>query len=85
MRNISTIAAAALTVVGFSLASSGSLKADEFNPDSVKTAYADGYAGADRQFHAWDHRSDAENFRAKHADLYHPWRHDDPRYQEARK
>jgi hypothetical protein len=48
----------------------------------IKIAYSDGYTGADGQFHAWDHRSDAEGFRAKHADLYRPWRHDDPRHKD---
>jgi hypothetical protein len=39
--------------------------------------------GADHQFHAWEHRADAEEFRAKHLDKYHPWRHDDTHHKDA--
>ena len=47
----------------------------------VSAAYADGYVGTDNQFHAWENRIDAQEFRAKHADQYHAWRHDDPRHK----
>ena len=50
----------------------------------MTVAYADGYMGTDGQFHAWEHRSDAEAFRAHYADKYRPWRHDDSRHQESR-
>ena len=50
---------------------------DGFDANQVSIAYSDGYMGADHQFHAWEHRADAEEFRAKHLDKYHPWRHDD--------
>jgi hypothetical protein len=48
---------------------------------NVSAAYADGYMGTDNQFHAWENRIDAQEFRAKHADQYHAWRHDDPRHK----
>ena len=55
--------------------------AADLDPAQVTIAYADGYTGTDGQFHAWEHRSDAEGFRAQHADKYRPWRHDDPRHK----
>lgn len=53
---------------------------DGFDISQVTAAYSDGYIGTDHQFHPWIHRSDAEELRAKHLDLYHAWRHDDPRH-----
>src|ERR1700739_5108529 len=74
---------AALALTG-SLAVLGTAYADDaFNVDQVTVAYSDGYMGADHQFHAWEHRADAEEFRAKHLDKYHPWRHDDTRHKDA--
>ncbi len=73
---------AALALAG-SLAALGTAYAadeDGFNDAQVSVAYADGYMGTDHQFHAWEHRADAEEFRAKHLEHYHPWRHDDPRH-----
>ena len=80
MRITSTIAIAALAFSGLLLGGPGNVRAADFNPDTVTVGYVDGYMGADHQFHAWEHRSDAESFRAKHDDLYHPWRHDDPKH-----
>ena len=60
----------------------GLLPAFAYQESDVKIAYADGYMGTDNQFHAWEHRADAQDFRAHHADLYRPWRHDDPRHHE---
>ena len=53
---------------------------DNFDIGQVSIAYADGYRGVDHQFHPWEHRADAEAFRAKHLDHYRPWSHDDPRH-----
>lgn len=85
MRITWTVMAFALMLAGLSLAAPDKARADDFNPNSVSVGYADGYMGADHQFHVWEHRSDAEGFRAKHGDLYRPWRHDDPRHSEAEK
>lgn len=73
---------AALAVTGSLLAAGAAFAADEdgFDINQVTTAYSDGYIGTDHQFHAWEHRSDAEEFRAKHIDRYRPWRHDDPHH-----
>jgi hypothetical protein len=80
MRINLTLAALALTG---GLAMLGTAYAqDAFNPDQVTVGYSDGYMGADHQFHAWEHRADAEEFRAKHLDKYHPWRHDDTHHKE---
>ena len=54
----------------------------DFDLTQVTTGYADGYTGADAHFHAWEHRSDAESFRVKFGDNYHPWRHDDSRHKD---
>jgi len=72
---------AALAIMLVSIA--GVAQAD-VDPSRVATGYADGYVGTDGQFHAWEHRSDAENFRAQHADKYKAWRHDDPRHKSDR-
>jgi len=71
-------------VLVFLLATTGAIGAAhaDVDPAQVVVAYADGYAGTDGQFHAWEHRSDAEGFRARHADKYRPWRHDDPRHKD---
>ena len=74
---------AALALTG-SLAVLGTAYAAEgFDINQVSVAYADGYTGTDHQFHAWEHRADAEEFRAKHLDRYRAWRHDDPRHKDA--
>jgi hypothetical protein len=73
---------AALALTG-SLAVLGTAYADDsFDVNQVSVAYSDGYMGTDHQFHAWEHRADAEEFRAKHLDRYHPWRHDDPHHKD---
>jgi hypothetical protein len=69
---------AALTIM---VASTGIAYAD-VDAAQVTLAYVDGYMGTDGQFHPWEHRSDAENIRAKDADKYRPWRHDDPRHKD---
>jgi hypothetical protein len=69
---------AAIVIAGMSLAGAAvALEASE-----VSVAYADGYVGTDNQFHEWEHRADAQDFRAKHADKYRAWRHDDPRHKD---
>lgn len=70
-----------LTSVLVTFACVGIARAD-VDPAQVTVAYSDGYTGTDGQFHGWEHRSDAESFRASHADKYRPWRHDDPRHKE---
>ena len=71
-------ASAAIVIAGMSLAGA----AVAFEASQVSVAYADGYVGTDSQFHEWEHRADAEDFRAKHADQYRAWRHDDPRHKD---
>ncbi|HEY2836908.1 MAG TPA: hypothetical protein VGI89_10095 [Rhizomicrobium sp.] len=71
---------AVLTIM---LAGTGIARAD-VDAAQVTLAYVDGYTGTDGQFHPWEHRSDAENIRATHADKYRPWRHDDPRHKDDR-
>ncbi len=79
MRNTSKIAAAAAVVIaGLSLAGA----AVALEASQVTIAFADGYTGTDGQFHAWDSRADAMEFRAKHTDKYRAWRHDDPRHKD---
>lgn len=80
MRNTLKITIAAMTVAAASLATAGI--ANAFQDSDVSVAYADGYMGTDNQFHAWEHRADAEEYRAKHADNYKSWRHDDPRHKD---
>jgi hypothetical protein len=70
----------ALTIA-LMLSTAGIAHAD-IDAAQVNVAYVDGYMGVDGQFHAWEHRSDAENMRAKHPDKYKPWRHDDPRHRD---
>ena len=79
MRN--TFSKMALTVVVATFASIGIARAD-LDSAQVAMAYSDGYMGTDGQFHAWEHRSDAEGIRASHSDKYRPWRHDDPRHKD---
>jgi len=73
---------ASLFLAGLGLAAALSLPAMAFQDSDVVIAYADGYMGTDHQFHAWEHRANAEEFRAHHADQYRAWRHDDPRHHE---
>lgn len=75
----SKIATIAVAFVGLALAGAGTASALEAS--AVSAAYADGYMGTDNQFHAWESRADAQEFRAKHAAQYHAWRHDDPRHK----
>jgi len=70
----------ALTIAFATFASVGIARA-EVDPAQVTVAYADGYTGTDGQFHVWEHRGDAESFRANHVDKYRPWRHDDVRHK----
>jgi hypothetical protein len=70
--------AASVAIIGLSLTGAAvALEAGE-----VSIAYADGYLGSDHQFHVWEHRADAMEFRAKHAEQYRAWRHDDPRHKD---
>jgi hypothetical protein len=74
-----------LKIAAFAIAGSfavlGTAYADDaFDIAQVDVAYSDGYMGVDHQFHPWEHRADAEAFRAKHIDRYHAWRHDDPHH-----
>ena len=71
-----------LLIASVAIAASLSLPAFAYQESDVSIAYADGYMGTDHQIHAWDHRTDAQEFRAKHADQYRAWRHDDPRHHE---
>ena len=71
-----------LIFASFGVVMALSLPAFAYQESDVAIAYADGYMGADHQFHAWEHRSDAQEFRAHHADMYRAWRHDDPRHHE---
>lgn len=73
---------AALAIAG-GLAMLGTAQADDsFDINQVTVAYSDGYMGTDHQFHAWEHRADAEAFRAKHLDRYRPYRHDDTHHKD---
>jgi hypothetical protein len=69
---------AAIVIAGMSLAGA----AVAYEAGQVSIAFADGYMGTDNQFHEWEHRADAQDFRAKHADQYRAWRHDDPRHKD---
>lgn len=80
MGNTFKIATVALALATASLAGAGAAYA--FQDSDVSVAYADGYMGTDNQFHAWEHRADAEEYRSKHADNYKAWRHDDPRHKD---
>lgn len=71
---------AALAIVLATFANTGIASAD-VDTAQITVAYADGYTGTDGQFHAWEHRSDAESFRATHGDRYRPWRHDNSRHK----
>lgn len=70
--------AAAVVAASLSLASA----AIAVEASQITVAYADGYTGTDGQFHAWESRADAQEYRAKHADNYRAWRHDDPRHKD---
>jgi len=76
MRKVSI--AAGIVAAGLSLAGA----AVALEASQVTVAFADGYTGTDGQFHAWESRADAQEFRAKHADQYHAWRHDDVRHKD---
>jgi len=76
MRKISL--AAGIVAVSLSLAGA----AVALEASQVTVAFADGYTGTDGQFHAWESRTDAQEFRAKHTDQYRAWRHDDPRHKD---
>ena len=71
-----------LFIASLTIAASLSLPAFAYQESEVTIAYADGYMGADHQFHAWERRSDAQEFRAHHVDMYRAWRHDDRRHHE---
>jgi hypothetical protein len=79
MQTGSKIATLAVVLAGLALAGAGAASAVEAS--NIAAAYADGYMGTDNQFHAWESRNDAQEFRAKHGDQYHAWRHDDPRHK----
>ena len=85
MRKTMKITMAVAGVAGLLMAANGVAGAqseDGFEVGNVSVGYADGYTDRNHQFHAWEHRADAEQYRAKHADGYRAWRHDDPRHHE---
>ena len=77
------IAAMCAVLMGAPCAGLGVAQAQDatFDVGSVSVGYADGYMDQNHQFHVWEHRADAEQFRAKRADAYRAWRHDDPRHR----
>lgn len=68
--------------IGLAVLAGAGIARAEVDVAQISLAYSDGYMGTDGQFHAWEHRSDAENIRAKHSDKYRPWRHDDSRHKD---
>jgi hypothetical protein len=76
MRMNVKIAAIAIVLVGIAGA------ANAFEIGDVVVGYSDGYTGHDNQFHAWEHRADAEAYRSKHGDEYRAWKHDDSRHHD---
>lgn len=83
MRISLKVATMAIALAGTSLAGLGVANADgDFDIGVVAVGYADGYMGTDHQFHEWEHRADAEAYRAKKADQYRAWKHDDPRHHD---
>ena len=71
-----------LLLASFAAVMTLSLPAFAYQESEVSIAYADGYMGTDHQFHNWEHRADAQEFRAHHADMYRAWRHDDRHHHE---
>ena len=85
MQKTTKITAVLVGVVGFVLAANGPAGAQAevgFEMGNVSVGYADGYMDRNHRFHAWEHRADAEQYRAKHADEYRAWKHDDTRHHE---
>lgn len=83
MRTGLKITAMCAVLMGTSYGGLGVAQAQDatFDIGNVSVGYADGYMDHNHQFHAWEHRADAEEFRAKRADEYRAWRHDDPRHR----
>lgn len=71
-----------LLLASFATAMALSLPAFAYQESEVSIAFSDGYMGTDHQFHNWEHRADAQEFRAKHEDHYRAWRHDDRHHHE---
>ena len=75
----------ALGIAGASFASAAPANAAigiAFDIGNVAVGYTDGYMDNDHQYHRWEHRSDAEQYRAAHMDRYHAYRHDDQRHNK---
>jgi hypothetical protein len=85
MRMTLKIATVTATLVGLSLMGAGIANAAgevTFDIGNVAVGYADGYMDNNHQYHQWEHRADAEQYRREHADKYRAWRHGDPRHHD---
>lgn len=87
MRITSKIVSLTIALTGISLGNQGMASAQDaaFDVGNVSVGYADGYVDRSHRFHVWEHRADAEQFRAKDGDQYRAWRHDDPRHHDDNK
>jgi uncharacterized protein (DUF697 family) len=84
MRIISKGATIALALAGATLGGAVTANAAvgvSFDIGNVAVGYSDGYMGTDRQYHPWAQHSDAVRFQSAHKNLYHGYRHDDPKHR----
>lgn len=75
-------AAIAIALAGASAIGAASAQEVTFDLGNVVVGYSDGYMGRDHQFHRWEHRADAQAYRAAHTNEYRAYRHDDPRHRD---
>lgn len=84
MRTISKYAAISLALAGATLGGAIAASAAvgvSFDIGNVAVGYSDGYMGTDHQYHHWAQHSDAVRFQTAHRQMYHGYRHDDPKHR----
>jgi uncharacterized protein (DUF697 family) len=84
MRIISKSVTIALALAGATLGGVVTANAAvgvSFDVGNVAVGYSDGYMGTDHQYHRGAQHSDAVRFQTAHKELYHGYRHDDPKHR----
>ena len=79
LKNTSVLVLLGAALAGGPIANAASVR---FDIGNVAIGYSDGYFDNAHTWHPWAHAADAKRFRRAHKDMYHTWRHDDPKHPD---
>jgi hypothetical protein len=79
LKNAAVVLVLGVTLTGGPMANAARVT---FDIGNVAVGYSDGYYDNAHSWHPWAHAADARHYRAAHKDMYHTWRHDDPKHPD---